>query len=513
MKLNRFVASIISVMLISTVCVAADVPTNVQLTADMDSITVTWTGDSEADSFNVYWGTESNQLDNKQNVLDTGDDTHTITGLDSKTTYFVAVSSIDNGLESSQSTARSVTTEGDTEAPATPTGLDVTAPDDITATSVSLEWNENTEDDFASYTLYYRTAANTVTNLSVDAETRTVTGLSAATRYFFSITAKDNDGNESVKSPELIVDTLVDVLPPFPPESVSAALSDSMTVTVKIQSGNTNMADFTGHILYYGQSPEQLDNQIDIGTALTHDFVGLPENTTWYFSATAYDFSGNESTRAEVASVIIEETETFLNRSDDEIDGGCFIGSLLKPEIYDVTENRNKIGISSGYYHPAESDFEDFYDHETYPVFLFYERGLFRYLSVDLKAGFLKESGNLRTVSGAPTEIDSDLTLVPVSASLNLNFPIIPYVWGFVGIGPDYWYYEEETDASGVDNDSSDWVGGYHGRTGLWLYNRDPDFKNWGGLIEVDYSRIDRFGDNKTDIGGWLFLLGLFYSF
>jgi hypothetical protein len=85
-------------------------------------------------------------------------------------------------------------------------------------------------------------------------------------------------------------------------------------------------------------------------------------------------------------------------------------------------------------------------------------------------------------------------------------------VTGFLGAGPDYWYCKEEfDDLSGKD--ISKWVGGYHGRTGLWLHNEDPDYSSWGAVMECGYYQIDKLGSNSVNPGGWIFSLGFFYGF
>lgn len=512
LKRNLFVC-FLTLLIFTGVCIAAETPQNVHTTAQMDSITVTWDRDYDADSYQLSWGKDSTAMSNQQSISDTGSDSEisfTITGLEPETTYYIELFSVENGIES-ETTSVSALTLGDEEPPAVPTGLSVTSLNDITENSVTLKWNDNSDLDLNHYILYSRTATSSITELQVNQNSQTVSNLTPSTRYYFSIAAVDEKGNTSAKSLEIVVDTLIDVLPPNTPESVTAILSGTQKVTVTLESGNENMVDFTGIKIHFGQNPDSLDQELDLGTALSHEFTDLPDGSTWYFAATAYDNHQNESTQTPLVPITIEKTTSFLDRSG-EFEGGCFIDSLFEPAPYDVTENHNKIGVLGGYYLPAESKFKDFYGNDTYPVFLFYDLG-FKYISIDLKAGYLKESGNILTVSGAPTGIKSSFTLVPVAASLNVNFPIFPCVWGFIGAGPDYWYVDEEVNTSGVGGGSNDWIGGYHGRTGLWLYNMDPEFKNWGALFEVDYSKIDRYGSNDVDLGGWMFLMGLFYSF
>ncbi|MGM0451647.1 MAG: fibronectin type III domain-containing protein [Thermodesulfobacteriota bacterium] len=506
-----------------------DVPSIEDLEADSDSISITWTDVSDADIYYIWGGTESDNLSLWKEVAESsspeGTQSTTIEeNIEPGTTYHMAVSAVDErtdgDIESDRSRTETVETQSDTEAPAIPTGFGVTDIDAVTESSVDLQWDESTESDLDSYKIEYGPESNkNGFEQSIDAgdeTTATVTGLSQGTRYFFTITAIDDSENESSRSATLVVDTLPDQNPPHIPAGIDADLTDEATITVTVESSNENMADFAGNIIYYGQTSGALDQSVDIGKSGSRAFTDLPQNSTWYFAASAYDVkrdgNQNESQQTDEISATVEETRNFLDQSD-EFQGGCFIGSLRDPEKnYNPGEDKNKTGVAAGYYLPEQSEFEDFYGNDNYPVFLFYDRLLTDHFSVDLKAGYLDRSGNQLTLSGEKTKISSDYTLVPVAASINYNFPITRYIWAFAGLGPDYWFVEEETKGAAA-MESSDWVGGYHARTGLWLYNRDPRFQNWGGLIEIDYSRIDRFGGNDSDIGGWFFLLGLFYSF
>lgn len=173
----------------------------------------------------------------------------------------------------------------------------------------------------------------------------------------------------------------------------------------------------------------------------------------------------------------------------------------------------NMAGVSAGWMIPAESEFEDYYGDDTYPVFAFFERRFGKFFSIAVESGFMKKTGKRMTLSGGPTEIETKFTLVPVTASLKLHMELIPYVSGFIGAGTDYWYCREKTKDEVSDPKSEEWVGGWHGRAGLMLYNMDPRYKNTGAIVEAVYSQIDRFGGNSQDIGGVTLRLGLFYGF
>jgi len=328
MKL-RLIFLISILLMIPQNTLAAAVPTNIILSATETTITVTWSGDSDADNYYVYWGTVSDNLDNRATVDDQLRE-YTITGLEFATTYYVAVSSVDNSDESDKSDVESISTLKDTGVPSTPSGFSITSINDIGENSVKLKWNQNTESDIDHYNIYYRTASGIV-DTSVEADDSdsssfTVFALISSVRYYFSITAVDTSDNESDKSDELIIDTLEDNLSPNRPAGISGVLSGSHSVTISISDGNSQMADFTGNIIYYGTVAGELDNHLDIGNSFSYVIDDLPIGATGYFAASSYDFSGNESEKTEEISVTVEATQRFLDDPDD-FDGGCFISA------------------------------------------------------------------------------------------------------------------------------------------------------------------------------------------
>ncbi len=542
---------------------AADVPSGVALSSTEASITVQWDRESDADSYNIYWGTSESSLNQSATVQHPTTE-YTISNLEAGTEYFIAVTSVENGAESNRSAVESITTESDEEPPATPTGFDITSLSGISETSVRFKWDESSEADLENYLIYYGTLSGEYSDevtADADSTAKTVTGLSRATRYFFTIAALDASGNESEKADELIVDTLPDSLAPNPPEAISGALAGAGELKVTIDSGNEQMVDFAGNIVYYGTESGVYDYQRDIGDAGEVTFQTLPEDqATWFFTASAYDESGNESSETDEISVEIEDVQLFLDDTGD-FDGGCFIraaggdaapypaaaaaaglggvmlgfGWMLRkrrlPGLFLLAlvllvgfaapsraeswerPGLHTTGLTVGYYVPQDSQYDHFYGDDSFPVSLFFDRLLGKWVSMEIKAGYWKDSGNLLTVSGNQTGIGSEIEVVPASLSLKVNFPVADYISGYFGLGPDYWYVSEDPSGSAQKTGVSEWVGGYHGKIGVMFYNTDERYEGTGALLETGYSVIDRFGDNQTDIGGWITEFGIFYQF
>jgi fibronectin type 3 domain-containing protein len=557
-KLNMIMSICLLLMMIPIQAFSIpNVPSNVTLTSvSQTEIRVTWQGVSDADNYTVYWGLTADANDGSETVGQSIRQ-YTISGLSAGTKYYVAVSASNETGESSKSATKSIITQSDTIIPSTPKGFKVTSLSEITQNSISLKWTKNSESDLDHYTIYYGKTSGSLSSTKEatdsDADSFVISGLSASSRYYFAITAVDISDNESEKSSELVVDTLEDNLPPFVPV-ITAEMSGQNEITIRISDINSGMADYDGSIIFYGTNPGSSSQSVDVGKNKTFVIGNLPEDKTWYLSALSYDIYENRSGKSDEITVKIEDTQSFLGK-DEDFDGGCFIqesssqsctfnliclalvipgimlflfsNKLIKAfvsfmviflNIMAVNVNagdspmpkENLIGVSVGYYIPSESDF---YDDSVFPVYAFYERCIYNYISADIEAGYFKEDGNLLTVSGDQTEIGSEISMIPVSATLKINKQIIPYIVGYIGVGPDYWYCREKTDMETQNDEIEEWVGGYHAKMGVKLYNMDEQFENTGAILECVYSVVDKFGNNDLNIGGLTLKFGLFYQF
>src|SRR5712691_6950538 len=75
--------------------------------------------------------------------------------------------------------------------------------------------------------------------------------------------------------------------------SFAPALSSAAQVTLAWDA-NTD-PDLAGYKLYYGTSSRSYQSSVDVGNVTSYTLSGLLEGQTYYFAATAYNLSLNES--------------------------------------------------------------------------------------------------------------------------------------------------------------------------------------------------------------------------
>ncbi len=201
----------------------------------------------------------------------------------------------------------------------------------------------------------------------------------------------------------------------------------------------------------------------------------------------------------------------------------CILFSL--PSFHNVrAENQSKYTTSlwAGYYQPHDSLFEKVYsDNERCVVFFEFSRKIFKF-EASLGVGGTYFRGYAVDEEDQPTLDKAELGVVPSYLQLcyplqyKINQRVVPYL----GAGFDAWAYREKTEGEKVEGVKY----GYHGLLGLrllldWL---DPKAANWiqkEGIentylvFEARHNRINNFGENKLDLTGPIYKVGILIEY
>gem|GEM_PF-2183031 len=237
--------------------------------------------------------------------------------------YYYVLTSVDstNKNESMYSSEVTAIPTGVGEKPIPPANLALT--DLGTGGSLSLRWDsvENTE----HYKLYRGNQANGVYSIvvatGIKSETYIDTGLLKGTTYFYKVRSADNAGNVSDDSSMVSgYTTGVDTTVPTAVQGLEvSSTDDGGEIKVAWNASTADEDDIAGYRVYYSSistsGPFELlameQYQADIAS---QDFVhvSLVNGVTYYYTVTAYDTSGNEST-------VLPATGTYASCSTDMI--------------------------------------------------------------------------------------------------------------------------------------------------------------------------------------------------
>ena len=251
---------------------------------------------------------------------------YTDEGLELLTTYYYTVSALDGAEnESARASVVQVRTEGpDQVAPAPPQNLSAIADKDNYG-QITLTWNLPTEnaignplEDLALIVVFRSENGSggfaVVDTLGGEQQQFVDTELSASTNYYYSLSAVDQSGNESLRVNSVrVVTNGPDVLAPASPSNlfVEVAEQNFGIATLnwdepKVDENGSKLKDLQGYFVFRSKGDMSSFKKIAvIGVEfLEYEDTELDDFTVYFYEVSAFDSSGNESYRSTAFRII-----------------------------------------------------------------------------------------------------------------------------------------------------------------------------------------------------------------
>jgi len=227
-------------------------------------------------------------------------------GLTPSTSYNYTVQAYDtNGHASALSTAQTIATLADTQAPTVPGNVTAVAP---SAGRVTVSWTASSDNIAVTGYKVYRGGSLIATKLATDRshDDTTVTGNSD---YSYTVSAVDAAGNESAKAtatPNPVhTPTAVDTQAPTIPSGLQVSLV-STNSTILDWTASTDNVGVSGYHVYRDGT------LIGDATSTGYPDSGLTANTTYSYTVKAFDAAGNTSAASAALSVTTTQATVGL---------------------------------------------------------------------------------------------------------------------------------------------------------------------------------------------------------
>ena len=257
--------------------------------ASFTSINLSWGEILEADGYRIERASNNTFTSNvvSQDVTETS---ASITGLTINTTYYFRVTQLIGP------------TPGNWSNTATTTTLNLLAPTMSTAnvasaTSVTVNWNNVANE--ASYTVRYSTTSgftsnvSTITGIAANATSRTVTGLTSGTTYYFQVRAENGSVITAWANTPALSATPIGQATGV---NIQASSCGQVTLAWTATAGAANYT--IRHATSSGMSGATV---ISGATGTSRVITGLPQGATRYFTVAAVASAGNEGAQSSPA--------------------------------------------------------------------------------------------------------------------------------------------------------------------------------------------------------------------
>ncbi len=186
---------------------------------------------------------------------------------------------------------------------------------------------------------------------------------------------------------------------------------------------------------------------------------------------------------------------------------------------------RWSLGFKSGYFTPALDQWKANYGGSgniEWAGLLGFK--ITRRWELGIDGGYFSDSGTALTESGLPSILQQKIKLFPLQAYFlyRLIFNEDQLFVPFIGGGYSHVLYRQSLEGKGTVKGSQE---GYHARMGLQLlldwfdsaaadsFDTDMGVKNSYLVFEAQYRKVNGFGSESLDLGGWSYLGSLLFEF
>ncbi|MFQ6107035.1 MAG: fibronectin type III domain-containing protein [Thermoplasmata archaeon] len=275
------------------------------------SMTLTWSQSMATDfaRYEIYQSQTSGVIGNLVKIMSSQFSTlYVVTGLSPSTDYYFTVRVVDTGglyADSNQ-------VMGSTLPPNDPpTAVLLNAPTNITSFSMSLNWTENGDSDFARYEIYQSmlmgSTGSRIAIIGDKSQTLYIAGgLMGSTTYYFTIRVVDTGGLYA-DSNQVEGTTVPGNVPPAsvmlgPPANITGS-------TVLLTWSQNNDSDFARYEIYQSTTFGSLGSKIDdipFRSQTSYTVTGLSQLTTYYFTIRVVDTGSLYSDSNQVSATTTE---------------------------------------------------------------------------------------------------------------------------------------------------------------------------------------------------------------
>lgn len=381
--------------------VAPDPPTALNVLETQTSITIRWTAsdDEDLDYFDVYRSlSRSTNFEQINEVpIHKTFSSYLDTNVVEDITYYYRIKATDVAGNESHFSDFVSGNRIDRVPPTKPTFLDFEI--DELNVSVTVNWDQNTEEDLEEYRIYRSTLEETIPRLiaTVPAGTEFYldTDVSQNTIYDYYLTAYDDDGNESEFSTRRRI-TIDDIVAPSTPGNITSTFNSTR---ILIDWDDNTEFDISGYQIYRSTSESGTYTRQNINTLTSSSYsdTNVERTKTYYYKLVAQDADANKSNESAVITVeYFPEIDTYSIQSGLSIVLNTFEGSEKVATFSYTTSYLDHFSTESGITKTTLVHTQDG-SSETTRIYTKKVSGV-TYMYVDT-APFIGASGNSETLS------------------------------------------------------------------------------------------------------------------